>query len=69
MAEGGRGEPSPQTGRSAPAALLLQGLLDAAVGAYAFLLLLAREFIDAQLRALSGAGAAGGVRRERVKVE
>lgn len=48
---------------------LLTAILEAALDAYALLLILAREFIDAQLRAIGEARAAGGVRRERVEVE
>lgn len=69
LAEEGQSGASPPAERPAPVPLLLKGLLEAAVGAYTLFLLLARELIDAQLRALGGARAASEVRRERVEVE
>jgi|GEM_PF-3765739 len=47
----------------------VQGLLDACLETYRCLLLVVREFIDAQLKALEEARALSQPRREKVKVE
>jgi len=46
-----------------------QDLLSSLLKAYTFLLRLAREFIDAQLKALEEAEGAAEVKREKVRVE
>ncbi|MCX8205460.1 MAG: hypothetical protein N3H31_07420 [Candidatus Nezhaarchaeota archaeon] len=48
---------------------MLKTLFSAALSAYALLLVLARELIDAQLKILGEVGGAAEVRREKVEVE